>query len=139
MQSESREEKEKEVMAEIPESLEPLPVGRNKGPARIYFVMMAVVYLALILMAVVALGSFGIKQSQITRRQINLGLDRSQTCILFADFLGTETKDGQEVHIKKLKPPGVCAYVLWGLISVTIVAVVWFIYSIVLAIIGPKM
>ena len=104
-------------MAEIQESLEPLPVNRNKGPARTYFVMMVLVYLVLIIMAVVALGSFGIKQSQITRRQINLGLDRSQTCILFAEFLGTEMKDGKTVHIKKLKPPGVCGYVLWGLIS----------------------
>ena len=126
-------------MAEIQESLEPLPVSRNKGPARCYFVMMAVVYLVLMFMAVVALGSFGIKQSEITRRQINLGLDRSQTCILFVQYLGPDTKDGQVVHIKRLKPAGVCAYVLWGLISITIVAVVWFIYSIVLAVIGPKM
>ena len=140
MQSESLKEKEKEVVEEIPESLEPLPVSRNKGPARCYFVMMAVVYLVLMFMAVVALGSFGIKQSEITRRQINLGLDRSQTCILFAQYLRTETRDdGQVVHIKRLKPPGVCGYVLWGLISITIVAVVWFIYSIVLAVIGPKM
>ena len=118
-------------MAEIQESLEPLPVSRNKGPARTYFVMMVLVYLVLIIMAVVALGSFGIKQSQITRRQIKLGYGRhgSQTCILFAQYLGTETKDnGQVVHIKRLKPPGVCAYVLWGLIFITIIAVVWFIY-----------
>jgi hypothetical protein len=140
MQSESREEKEKEVVEEIPEYLEPLPVSRNKGPARCYFVMMAVIYLVLLLMAVVALGSFGIKQSEITRRQIKLGLDRSQTCILFAQFQRTTTtKDGQTVHIKKLQPPGVCGYVLWGLISITIVAFVWFIYSIVLAVMGPKM
>ena len=85
MQSESREEKEKKVVEEIPESLEPLPVSRNKGPARTYFVLMVLVYLVLIIMAVVALGSFGIKQSQITRRQIKLGYDRhGQTCILFA-------------------------------------------------------
>ena len=142
MQSESLKEKEKEVVEEIPESLEPLPVSRNKGPARCYFVTMALVYLVLMFMVVVALGSFGIKQSEITRRQINLGFDRhgSQTCILFAQYLRTETRDdGQVVHIKRLKPPGVCAYVLWGLISITIVAVVWFIYSIVLAVIGPKM
>ena len=139
MQSESREEKEKEVMKEIPESLEPLPVSRNKGPARCYFVMMAVVYFALVLMAVVALASFGIKQAKITRRQLDLGADRSQTCILFADFLGTEMKDDKTVYRIRLKPPGVCGYVLWGLISITIVAVVWFVYSLVLAAIGPKM
>ena len=133
MQSESREEKEKKVVEEIPESLEPLPVSRNKGPARCYFVMMAVVYFALVLMAVVALGSFGIKQAEITRRQLDLGYGHSQTCILFAD---SETMDN--VVYVTLKPPGVCGYVLWGLISITIVAVVWFVYSIVLAVIGPK-
>jgi hypothetical protein len=139
MQSESREEKEKEVVEEIPEYLEPLPVSRNKGPARCYFVMMAVVYLVLLLMAVVALGAFGIKQSQITKRQINLGADRSQTCILFAQFVSKEMRGDQEVIIKRLQPAGVCGYVLWGLISITIVAFVWFIYSIVLAVMGPKM
>ena len=135
MQSESREEKEKEVAEEIPESLEPLPVRRNKGPARCYFVMMAVVYFALVLMAVVALASFGIKQAKITRRQLDLGYGHSQTCILFADSM---VRDSESVYIT-LKPPGVCGYVLWGLISITIVAVVWFVYSIVLAAIGPKM
>ena len=137
---ESREGKEKEVMEEIPESLEPMPVSRrNKGPARCYFVMMAVVYLALVLMAVVALGSFGVKQAEITKRQLNLGYDHSQTCILFEETPRTENRDGRTVYIKRLKPAGVCGYVLWGLISITIVAVVWFIYSIVLAVIGPKM
>ena len=139
MQSESREEKEKEVVEEIPESLEPLPVSRNKGPARCYYVMMAVVYFALVLMAVVALGSFGIKQSEITRRRLDLGADRSQTCILFADFVEKRMEDGKTVYEVRLKSAGVCGYVLWGLISITIVAIVWFVYSIVLAAIGPKM
>lgn len=137
MQSKEEEEKATE---EVPETLAPLPVKRNKGPARCYFVMMAVVYLALLLMAVVALGSFGVKQADITRRQHSLGIDRNQVCILFAKFVRTETKDdGQKVNIIELGSPGLCGYVLWGLISITIVAVVWLVYSIVLAVIGPKM
>ena len=80
-------------MAEIQESLEPLPVSqRNKGPARCYFVMMAVVYLALVLMVIVALGSFGMKQAEITKCQLNLGLDYSQTCILFEETPRTDGK-----------------------------------------------
>ena len=138
----SQEEKEKEAMEELPESptdLAPLPVRRNKGPARCYFVMMAVVYFALLIMAVVALGSFGIKQAEITRRQHDLGIDPSQTCILFAKFIRLEERpDGTKVHIIQLRSPGLCGYVLWGLISITIVAVVWFVYSIVLAAFGPK-
>ena len=90
-------------------------------------------------MAVVALASFGIKQAQITKRQLELGLDRRETCILFAKFLGTRVEDGQTVYVIGLRSPGLCGYVLWGLISITIVAFVWLVYSIVLAVIGPKM
>ena len=139
----SQKEEEKEAMEEIPESptaLAPLPVSRDKGPARCYFVMMTVVYFALVLMAVVALGSFGIKQAKITRRQLDLGGDPSKTCILFAKFLGTRDEpDGTKVYMIELKSPGLCGYVLWGLISIIIVAVVWLVYSIVLAVIAPKM
>ena len=139
----SRKEDEKEAMEEFPESptaLAPLPVSRNKGPARCYFVMMAVVYFALVLMAVVALGSFGIKQAEITRRHLDLRGDPSKTCVLFAKFLGTtDGPDGKTIYNIELKSPGLCGYVLWGLISITIVAVVWLVYSIVLAVIGPKM
>ena len=139
---ESRKEEEKEAMEEMPESPTapaPLPVSRNKGPARCYFVMMAVVYFALVLMAVVALGSFGIKQAEITRRELNLGIDPSKTCILFAKFLETRMENDKTVYVIELKSPGLCGYVLWGLISITIVAVVWLVYSIVLAVISPKM
>ena len=83
----NQEEKEKEAMQELPESptdLAPLPISRNKGPARCYFVMMAIVYFAFFVIAVVTLGSFGIKQAEITRYVHNLGYDDSHTCILFA-------------------------------------------------------
>ena len=122
----NQEEKEKEAMQELPESptdLAPLPISRNKGPARCYFVMMAIVYFAFFVIAVVTLGSFGIKQAEITRYVHNLGYDDSHTCILFVK--------------NEFSSQGVCGYVLWGLISITIVAVVWFIYSIVLAVFGP--
>ena len=100
--------------------------------------MMSVVYLALLLMAVVALGSFGIKQAEITRRQHDLGIDRSETCIFFAKYKGSYEKDGKTVNRIELRSPGLCGYVLWGLISITIVVVVWLVYSIVLAVFGPK-
>ena len=100
----------------------PLPVSRNKGLARCYFVMMAIVYVTLAIMAVVALGGFGIKQAEIARRAC---CDPSKTCILFAKL---KHVDGKAVI--DFNSPGVCGYVLWGLISITIVAVVWLVYSI---------
>ena len=120
-------------MEESPESPAQalLPISQNKGPARCYFMMMAIVYVTLALMAVVALGGFGIKQAEIAR---SVCCDPSKTCILFAKL---KNVDGKAVIDFNL--PGVCGYVLWGLISITIVAVVWLVYSIVLAIIGPKM
>ena len=91
--------------------------------------MMIVVYFALLLMAVVALGSFGAKQADIDKRTRDF--DPDHTCILFAKV--------NEDNIVELNSPGLCGYVLWGLVSITIVAFVWLIFSIVLAAIAPKM
>ena len=44
-------------------------------------------------------------------------------------------EDGQKVNVIGLSSPGLCGFMLWGLTSITIVP---FIYSIVLAIIGPN-
>ena len=127
---------------ESPTSSEPpLPLyQRNKGPARCYYVLMAVLYAVLLLMAIVALASFGIKQSEINKRQQTLGHPNSETCILFSKYIGTdEDPNGNPVYRIRLHTPGLCGYVLWGLTSITIVAFVWLIYSIVLAVVGPKM
>ena len=60
-------------------------IPRNKGPARCYFVMMVVIYLALLVMAVVVLASFGIKQADIVKLLTKHGIDSDETCILFAE------------------------------------------------------
>ena len=113
---------------------------RNRRPARCCFMMMAVIYLMLLIVAVVVLASFEIKESEIRRLKDSLLLpagDRgsTQTCILFAPHLEVAGHKG----ITALKPPGLCVFVLWGLISITIVAFVWLVYNVVLAAIGPKM
>ena len=96
--------------------------------------MMIVVYFALLLMAVVALGSFGAKQADIDKLTRDINPDH--TCILFAKHLGTDENGIKRI---RLNSPGLCGYVLWGLVSITIVAFVWLIFSVVLAAIGPKM
>ena len=82
MQSEPEDEKRgKEEVLEscVTEAFIP-GAQRNKRPARCFFMTMAVIYLMLLIVAVVALASFEIKESEIRR----LSIDTSQTCILFA-------------------------------------------------------
>ena len=117
----SVDNQEPEGEGELYEPVSPVP-ERNKGPSRCYNVMMIVVYFALLLMTVVALGSFGAQQSKIKQTKFH---DSAHSCILYS----TSWEDDSN---------GVCGYVFWGLTSVTIVAFVWFIYSIAQAIIAPR-
>ena len=114
--------------------ISPVP-KRNKGPSRCYNVMMIVVYFALLVLAVVALGSFGAQQNQMKDRAQKRHYS-AHSCILYSTFLRKDEQTGV-VHIK-LHTNGVCGYVFWGLTSVTIVSFFWFIYSIVQAIIAPR-
>ena len=124
----------------VRELYEPVPFvpERNKGPSRCYNVMMTVVYFALLLMAVVALGSFGAKQTQITDRAQKEYNSTAHSCILFSTYVRTEERDNKKIVYIKFHTNGVCGYVFWGLTSITIVAFVWFIYSIVQAVIAPR-
>ena len=96
---------------------------------------MIVAYFAVLIIAVVALGSFGKKQADISQRFHALG-STDNTCILF----GTTTRydSVNKVRYVKLHSAGLCGYVLWGLVSIAIVVFVWLVYSIVLTAIGPK-
>ena len=145
----SQQEYEKEVKEEVLESRntevregEALPVRRNKRSARCYFMTMAAVYLVLLIMAVVALANFGIREAEINRlkSQNKLAVHHpEQTCILFAKHIDDPDDQYSNKIITELHSSALCGYVLWGLISITIVAFVWLIYNVVLAAIGPKM
>ena len=137
-QSIDKQEPEGERELYEPVIVPPVP-ERNKGPSRCYNVMMIVVYFALLLMAVVALGSFGAKQSQIADRAKKEYNSAAHSCILYSVYDRTEERDdGKKVVYIKFHTNGVCGYVFWGLASITIVAFVWFIYSIVQAVIAPR-
>ena len=102
--------------------------ARSKAQSRCYNISFVAVYTVLLIMAVVALGSFGIKQNEISSQ-----LKKSNfvdLCVLFI------TKDKDNILHSNVK---VCGYVFWGLTSITVVAFVWLIYSILQAAIGPKM
>ena len=108
---------------------------RNKGPSRCYNVFMTVVYFALLIMAVVALGTFGAKVAQIVDRVRVVHNSTANSCIIFATYAGTN-ENGD--ILLNLHSSGLCGYVFWGLTSVTIVVFVWLVYSIIQAVIGLK-
>ena len=108
---------------------------RNKGPSRCYNASFIVVYFVLLIVAVVALGSFGRKEAEIIARSRKEHNTTAYSCILFTKYHGTNASGVRFVH---LHTSGLCGYVFWGLTSITVVAFVWLIYSVVQAAIGPK-
>ena len=120
-----------ETGAPIPPILKPT---RNKGPSRCYNLSFVLVYSALLIMAVVALGSFGAKQAEITDRMHKLNYS-GPSCILFSTYNRTIN---QSIIVINFHSYGVCGFVFWGLTSVIIVVFVWVVNSIVQAIIGPR-
>lgn len=116
----------------------PLPKAeRNKGPSRCYNSSLVVVYSAILIMAVVTLGTFGVKEAQILTRTSKLNNSTTNSCILFSTYDSRgNTTDG--VVPINLHSSGLCGFVFWGLTSVTIVVVVWIVNSIVQAALGAK-
>ena len=101
--------------------------ARSKAQSRCYNISFIAVYFVLLIPAVVALGSFGTKQNELTSQLRKSGFSTADSCILFID------QNENELHSNKL-----CGYVFWGLTSIIIVAFVWLINSIVQAAIGLK-
>jgi hypothetical protein len=98
---------------------------KSKG-SRIYFLIFAVIYFALLLGSAVSLGSFGVAQQKL-KTYLHNKYSLGPRCILF-------------VHHDNAPPPiGACGYTLWGQVSILIVAFVWLVYSIVLFFVAPRM
>ena len=107
-----------------------IPDRSARLPYRVHYAVLVVVYFVALILALVALGSFGVKEAQVHSFQSRHSRP-SQNCILYAKPLG-------EKYIE-LSTAGPCNFVLWAQVSVLIVVFVWFIYNIVLAVLGPKM
>ena len=105
--------------------------SENKRPARCYYCFMVVLFLMLFLVSVISLGSFGVIQAKVS----NLWPIRAQSCILFASSPGSKP---DKIYID-LSRISICAFVLWGQVSVTIVVFVWLIYNSVLFCLGTKL
>ena len=121
----------------------PTPPPRKKAPARVYFGLVCVGMLLLLLLAVIALGSFAYKQKQLSKLYAGdvEGTNQEGSCILFADGnpTGGKTPDGDKEVLFKFHNFAPCHFIYWALSSGTVLAGVFLLYSIVLTIAGPRM
>lgn len=106
---------------------------RSKGRARVYFFTSAVIYFMLVLDSIISLGAFGVLQKRVANSGDNL--PPTSKCILFAHYDGK--RNGRTIF--KLSDVDTCAYILWGLVSVSLLTFAWLVYTIVLIFIGPRL
>lgn len=103
-----------------------------------YFSMLIVVFFILFIVCVVALGGFGVTQYRVSNF-VNEDIPevRVNVCILFGTFNSSRTlEDGTEVVFINMTNIGSCAFALWGLISIMLVAFMWLISAFIQVFIG---
>ncbi len=113
----------------VMQSVEDVP--RNKTPARVYYIVLIVIFLALFLDSVISLGSFGVVQGRVNN------LASIPQCILFGTFIRFDQT--LQLSIIDFSRIGSCAFVLWGQVSIVIVSFVWIGFCVVQAVIAPNM
>lgn len=96
---------------------------------RVHYSILAVLYLVVLVLAGVALGSFGVSETNVHKfvKDNYPPEHQANNCILYAKYLGGETEGLRQVALFN---PGPCGFVLWGQVSVFIVVLVWFVFSI---------
>ena len=106
--------------------------SRGQLYARVHYGVLAAVYFVLLVVALVALGSFGAIEARVRNFQ---DPSSESNCILYVTLTGQEVG---RVRIIQFGPTGSCGFVLWGQASALIVVAVWLVYSIVLLVLGRK-
>ncbi len=106
---------------------------RNKKPARVFYVLLTIVFMVLFLDSVVSLGCFGMVQRELHNFQPQLQADGSQ-CILFGS-LGRQQNGDPGIYLPRI---GTCVFVLWGQVSIVILSFVWIVYCVAQAVIAPR-
>lgn len=125
---------EKEDQAEKPAA----KPSRGQLYARVHYGVLAAAYIVLLVVALVALGSFGAIEALVRdfqNRYFPSPESSESNCILYVTFTGQEVGP---VRIIRLGSTGSCGFVLWGQASALIVVAVWLVYSIVLLVLGRK-
>ena len=93
--------------------------------------MSAIVFSVFLLINVIALGAFSVIQKRVADFSSLLG--QGPKCILFSQFRGLTSNTTISLEYSDVS---VCGFVLCGLVSLTLVALLWLIYSIVLAVLA---
>ena len=105
---------------------------KRKAGAKVYFFILSIIFFVLLLGSIVSLGAFGVLQNRVAGFLDYL--PHGSKCILFGKYYGD--LDGETLI--KLSDLGGCGFTLWGQVSIVIVAFVWFVYSLVLICLGPR-
>ena len=106
---------------------------RSKTGPRVYYVVLMCWVFLLLLLAAIALGSFGRKQNEITSSYKNYSSSHGH-CILFVSYGG---KNGNQTLFPENY--GVCGFVFWGLASLAIVGFSFLVYLVVLTVFGTRL
>jgi hypothetical protein len=100
---------------------------------RLYYSIMAGVYIIMLITTLVTLGTFGVQFSK-TMSFHYTSTGRSAVCVLY----GTEPEQNDAFNVR-LTNNASCGFTLWGLVTIVLVLVVWIALHVVLALIGkPK-
>ena len=114
-------------MAEVEEA----PKLRSKTRARIYYFILLLVCIVLLLDSVISLGSFGVIQARVN----NFRTEVNNTCILYGTYAG-EFEDYVAIDLSHI---GSCAFVLWGQVTMVIIALGWMVFYVIQSVVAPRM
>ena len=98
---------------------------------RIHYSVLALLYLGVLVLAGVALGSFGASETSVHNFvEANYPPEhRANDCILYARYLGDDGSDEVPRPVA-MSSKGSCTFVIVGQVAVFVVVLVWFIFSI---------
>ena len=114
--------------------------AKEKGPSRLFHLVLTIYYFALLLVAVIVLGVFAMKHRSFVSYIKNVNASNfSSSCILDASYKGEQDYTTiLNYPIIHLGGSGWCHFVIWAQVFVTIGCAVLFFLTLVRFFIGPK-
>ena len=104
-------------------------------PRRLYYVVMAAVFLTTLIIELVTLGTFGIEYSSTNTFLRKYKLITTSVCPLY----GEAPPEAYRVNVN-LEHNASCGFSLWGIVTIILFMAIWMMIQIVMAIVGkPKM
>ena len=104
-------------------------------PRRLYYVVMAAVFLTTLIIELVTLGTFGIEYSSTNTFLRKYKLITTSVCPLY----GEAPPEPYRVNVN-LEHNASCGFSLWGIVTIILFMAIWMMIQIVMAIVGkPQM